>query len=84
MLQVLLGGALVAPEHFDHAFFDKFRSQSAISATIEFAHNYDWRGVAAMFTDHGEETLPHRLAVLSNFPPTMGPFEYRYSMNSAL
>ncbi|XP_071535636.1 NBAS subunit of NRZ tethering complex-like [Panulirus ornatus] len=75
--EVLLGGAHLAPEHYDAAFFDKFRSQSAISATVEFARNYDWRGVDAMFTYHGEETLPHQLAVLSNFPPTMGPFEYR-------
>ncbi|KAG7161624.1 Neuroblastoma-amplified sequence-like 1 [Homarus americanus] len=75
--EVLLGGAHVAPEHYDASFFDKFRSQSAISATIEFARNYDWRGVDAMFTYHGDETLPHRLAVLSSFPPTMGPFEYR-------
>lgn len=75
--QVLLGGPHVAPEHYDASFFDKFRSQSAISATVEFARNYDWRGVEAMFTSHGAETLPHRLAVLSNFPPTMGPFEYR-------
>lgn len=75
--EVLLGGSHVAPEHYDASFFDKFRSQSAISATVEFARNYDWRGVEAMFTYHGAETLPHRLAVLSNFPPTMGPFEYR-------
>ncbi|XP_069188396.1 NBAS subunit of NRZ tethering complex-like isoform X2 [Procambarus clarkii] len=75
--EVLLGGAHVAPDHYDATFFDKFRSQSAISATIEFARNYDWQGVDAMFTYHGGECLPHRLAVLSNFPPTMGPFEYR-------
>lgn len=75
--EVLLGGAHVAPEHYDATFFDKFRSQSAVSAAVEFARGYDWRGVDAMFTYHGNETLPHQLAILSNFPPTMGPFEYR-------
>ncbi|CAL4164619.1 unnamed protein product [Meganyctiphanes norvegica] len=75
--EYLLGGPHIAPEHYDYAFYDKFRSQSAILAAVEFAHNYDWRGVEAMFTHHGSETLPHRLAVLSSFPPTMGPFEYR-------
>ncbi|XP_063884338.1 NBAS subunit of NRZ tethering complex-like isoform X2 [Scylla paramamosain] len=75
--EVLLGGAHLAPEHYDAGFYDKFRSQSAISATVEFARDGDWGGVDVMFTYHGEDTLPHRLAVLSNFPPTLGPYEYR-------
>lgn len=75
--EYLLGGPHIAPEHYEATFYDKFRCQSAILAAVEFAQNYDWRGVEAMFTYHGSETLPHRLAVLSNFPPTMGPFEYR-------
>ena len=37
----------------------------------------DWRALDALFTYHGSDVLPHRLAVLSNFPETYSPFEYR-------
>ncbi|KAK3865525.1 hypothetical protein Pcinc_028882 [Petrolisthes cinctipes] len=75
--EILLGGPHVARDLYDAAFFDKFRSQTAVSATVEFARGYDWRAVDIMFTYHGKETLPHRLPILSCFPPIMAPFEYR-------
>ncbi|KAK4329181.1 hypothetical protein Pmani_000411 [Petrolisthes manimaculis] len=75
--EILLGGPHVARDLYDAAFFDKFRSQTAVSATVEFARGYDWRAVDIMFTYHGKETLPHRLPILSCFPPIMAPFEYQ-------
>ena len=30
-----------------------------------------------MFTYEGNETLPHRLPILSNFPETLKPLQYR-------
>ncbi|XP_076063779.1 NBAS subunit of NRZ tethering complex-like [Oratosquilla oratoria] len=75
--EVILGGPHVAAEHYLASFFEKFRSQSAVAAAVEFAQNYNWHGVEAMLLYHGQETLPHRLAIISHFPPTMGPFEYR-------
>jgi len=37
----------------------------------------NWEALDAIFTYHGQETLPHRLAILSNFDETLPPFEYR-------
>lgn len=59
--QTMLGGTMVADEYFDFTFFHKFRSQSAVDAAIEFAHQNNWQFVAALFTYHGDETLPHWL-----------------------
>lgn len=67
----------MADEQYDHNFFKKFRSQCGLEAAIYFACNSNWEAVAALFTYHGEETLTHRLAVLSNFPETTSPIEYQ-------
>ena len=37
----------------------------------------DWQAVDVIFTYHGKDTLPHRLAILANFPETFSPFDYR-------
>lgn len=76
-LQIILGGALVADEQYDHIFFKKFRSQCGLEAAINFAYNSNWEAVAALFTYHGTDTLPHRLAILSSFPETTSPVEYQ-------
>ncbi|KAB7504883.1 Neuroblastoma-amplified sequence, partial [Armadillidium nasatum] len=74
--EVLLGGPHMASERYDPQFYEKFRKQTEVEAAVTMAREGNWRGVAVLFTYHGEVTLPHRLAILSNFPPTMGPYEY--------
>ena len=56
----MLGGPMIADEYFDCKFFNKFRSQPAVEATLHFAHESNWQFVAAMFTYHGDEILYHR------------------------
>lgn len=75
--EIILGGPGVAEEHYDHMFFKQFRLQSGLEASIIFAQASNWRAVSAMFTYHGEETLVHRLPVLSNFPEITSPVEYQ-------
>ncbi|GAB6018741.1 hypothetical protein CHUAL_000414 [Chamberlinius hualienensis] len=75
--EVMLGGPTYSYENYDSTFFTNFRSQSAVEATVQFARLSNWQGVSAMFTYHGKETLPHRLAILSNFPETTSPEIYR-------
>ena len=43
---------------------------------IFFFQNGDWEALDAIFTYHGRQTLPHRLAILSNFPETKPPLDY--------
>ncbi|XP_076354433.1 NBAS subunit of NRZ tethering complex-like isoform X3 [Tachypleus tridentatus] len=75
--EIILGGPHIAEEHYDAKFFKVFRSQSGLEGAVQFARESDWRSVAAMFTYHGKETLQHHLPVLSNFPETTSPFDYR-------
>ncbi|KAK2171517.1 hypothetical protein NP493_1055g01017 [Ridgeia piscesae] len=44
---------------------------------IETIQDCDWRGVDVILTYHGDDTIKHRLAILSNFPETFHPYEYR-------
>jgi hypothetical protein len=37
----------------------------------------DWNAVDYLLTYHGKDVLPHYLAILSNFPETTAPFDYR-------
>jgi len=43
----------------------------------------DWEALDAIFTYHGQQTLPHRLAILSNFPETKKPSDYKYLLPEA-
>ncbi|XP_077988543.1 NBAS subunit of NRZ tethering complex-like [Glandiceps talaboti] len=75
--EVILGGACAAEERFIDKYFRKFRSQNIVEAAVEYAREGDWNAVDSIFTYHGKDTLPHRLAIISNFPETMLPFQYR-------
>ncbi|CAL1282753.1 unnamed protein product [Larinioides sclopetarius] len=75
--EIILGGPILADQNYDHNFFRLFRSQSGLEAALHFACNSNWEAVATLFTYHGPETLPHRLAILNNFPETTSPIEYQ-------
>ncbi|XP_070541643.1 NBAS subunit of NRZ tethering complex-like [Ptychodera flava] len=81
--EVILGGPHAAEERFDDKYFRKFRSQNIVEAAVEFARDGDWQALDSIFTYHGSDTLPHRLAIISNFPETMSPFEYRHLLPQA-
>ncbi|XP_074650577.1 NBAS subunit of NRZ tethering complex-like [Tubulanus polymorphus] len=75
--EMILGGTHIADERYDHTLFKKFRSQNIVEAAVEYAQNGDWKAVDCIFTYHGEDVLPHRFGILSNFPETSAPDEYR-------
>ncbi|XP_067933304.1 NBAS subunit of NRZ tethering complex-like [Watersipora subatra] len=72
----ILGGGRAAEERFDAKFFQRFRSQNVVEAITDYAQAGDPNAVDTMFVFLGEQTLPHRLAILSNFPETLPPVEY--------
>ena len=78
MFKYLLGGRHIAPERYDAAFYARFRDQSTISAAHQFAREGNVDALSVMFTYHGQDTLPHRLAILANMKPTLGPYDFRY------
>ncbi|XP_068083289.1 NBAS subunit of NRZ tethering complex [Anabrus simplex] len=70
------GEARLAEIMYNSAFYDKFRSESVITSTVEFAREGRWYAVKTMFTYHGAAVLSHWLPVLSNFPETSNPYDY--------
>jgi hypothetical protein len=67
----------MAEELYDYTFYDKFRTVSLITSTVSFAREGNWKAVEIMFMYHGDAILPHWLPVLSNFPETVNPYEYK-------
>ncbi|KAJ9580564.1 hypothetical protein L9F63_024257, partial [Diploptera punctata] len=75
--ELIMGGSHMTKEFYDYMFYDKFRNVSLIKSTVKFARESNWKAVEIMFTYHGGIILPHWLPVLSNFPETLNPHEYR-------
>ncbi|XP_069137324.1 NBAS subunit of NRZ tethering complex-like [Argopecten irradians] len=75
--ELILGGEVAAVSRFNDKFFQKFRAQNIVEAAVTYARQGDWRALENLFVYHGETLKPHRLAILSNFPETTCPTEYR-------
>ncbi|XP_041345112.1 neuroblastoma-amplified sequence isoform X2 [Pyrgilauda ruficollis] len=71
----ILGGPHAA-EHYDGEFFKKFRNQNIVLSARTYARESNVRALEILFTFHGSALLPHRQAILSNFPETTSPHEY--------
>lgn len=76
--ELILGGIHSAPERFEKSFFETFRSENIVEAAVKFAQDSETVAVEALFIYHGADVLPHRLAILSNFPETTSPREYSH------
>ncbi|XP_048258558.1 NBAS subunit of NRZ tethering complex-like isoform X1 [Haliotis rufescens] len=73
----IMGGRSAAAEQFNSKFFKEFRSQNIVETAVNYAQMSNSEALEAMFTYHGASTLKHRLAILSNFPETTPPVEYK-------
>lgn len=58
-------------QHFDAREYLNFRTCSLVNACATFAQNEDIRALEAIWTHHGDSTLPYRLIVLSYLPETL-------------
>ncbi|KAL4228275.1 hypothetical protein ACF0H5_013706 [Mactra antiquata] len=75
--EYILGGVSYAAERYDAKFFEKFRSENIVEIAMGYAQSSDWSALETLFTFHGHELLPHRLTIISNFPETTPPSEYK-------
>ncbi|XP_069462044.1 NBAS subunit of NRZ tethering complex isoform X2 [Ambystoma mexicanum] len=73
----ILGGPHAAEERYDAEYFKKFRNQNIVLSARTYARESNVQALEILFTYHGSELLPHHLALLSNFPETTSPYEYR-------
>ncbi|KAK4823567.1 hypothetical protein QYF61_003571 [Mycteria americana] len=79
----ILGGPHAAEQHYDGEFFKKFRNQNIVLSARTYARESNVRALEILFTFHGSALLPHRQAILSNFPETTSPHEYAFLLPEA-
>ncbi|XP_066468045.1 NBAS subunit of NRZ tethering complex isoform X2 [Tiliqua scincoides] len=79
----ILGGPHAAELQYDAEFFKKFRNQNIVLSARTYARESNVRALEILFTYHGSDLLPHRLAILSNFPETTSPHEYSFLLPEA-
>ncbi|XP_051880260.1 NBAS subunit of NRZ tethering complex isoform X2 [Pristis pectinata] len=79
----ILGGPHAAEQRYDSEFFKKFRSQNIVLSARTYARESNVQALEILFTYHGSDLLPHRLAILSNFPETTTPHEYCFLLPEA-
>ncbi|XP_014586788.2 NBAS subunit of NRZ tethering complex [Equus caballus] len=72
----ILGVPHASEQRYDAEFFKKFRNQNIVLSARTYARESNVRALEILFTYHGSDLLPHRLAILSNFPETTSPHEY--------
>ncbi|KAK3925364.1 Neuroblastoma-amplified sequence [Frankliniella fusca] len=77
MFEKILGGLQLADELFEHTVYADFRSSSSLRACVQFARASNCQAVECMLTYQGGQTLNHWLPILSNFPETVSPMEYK-------
>ncbi|XP_058144004.1 NBAS subunit of NRZ tethering complex [Dasypus novemcinctus] len=72
----ILGVPHASEQRYDAEFFKKFRNQNIVLSARTYARESNVQALEILFTYHGSDLLPHRLAILSNFPETTSPYEY--------
>ncbi|XP_034245235.1 neuroblastoma-amplified sequence-like isoform X2 [Thrips palmi] len=77
MYEKILGGTQLADELFEHTVYAVFRASSSLRACVQFARAANSQAVECMLTYEGSQTLHHWLPILSNFPETVCPTEYK-------
>ncbi|XP_019512177.1 PREDICTED: neuroblastoma-amplified sequence [Hipposideros armiger] len=72
----ILGVSHASEQRYDAEFFKKFRNQNIVLSARTYARESNVQALEILFTHHGPDLLPHRLAILSNFPEATSPHEY--------
>lgn len=73
----ILGGYKTVQQHFDHVFYDEFRQKCPLNVCIDYANEGDAHAVEKLLNFYTDDLKPHLLAILSNFPETLSPYQYR-------
>lgn len=73
----ILGDYRIVQHQFDHVFYDEFRQKCPLNAVIDYAHEGDSHAVEILLNFYTNDLKPHFLAILSNFPETLSPYQYR-------
>lgn len=73
----ILGDYRTIQQDFDHVFYDEFRTKAPLNSCIDFANAGDPNAVEICLDFYTDDLKFHLLAILSNFPETLSPYQYR-------
>lgn len=73
----ILGDYRIVQQQFDHVFYDEFRQKCPLNAVIDYAHEGDSHAVEILLNFYTNDLKPHFMGLLSNFPETLSPYQYR-------
>jgi hypothetical protein len=74
----MVGGPRSVDENFDGNVYSKLRSNSPVDSATEMARSSDISTLRVMLTHHWFDIASSYLEVLSSFPETTCPYDYRY------
>lgn len=72
-----LGDYRTIQQNFDHVFYDEFRRKCPLNFCLDFANDGDAIAVEICLDFYMADLKQHLLAILSNFPETLSPYQYR-------
>uniref|UniRef100_A0A6G1S4G2 Neuroblastoma-amplified sequence n=1 Tax=Aceria tosichella TaxID=561515 RepID=A0A6G1S4G2_9ACAR len=72
-----LGDYRTVQQNFDHVFYDEFRRKCPLNFCLDFANDGDANAVENCLDFYTADLKKHLLAILSNFPETLSPYQYR-------
>ncbi len=73
----MVGGPRMVEENFDGAEYVKLRSRSPTDSAIDMARASDVSALRIMLMNHWFDVAPQYLSVISSFPETTCPHDYR-------
>ena len=73
----ILGDYRKIQQNFDHVFYGEFRQKCPLNLCIDFANEGDCHAVEICLNFYTNDVKAHLLTILSNFPETLSPYQYR-------
>ncbi|XP_057318854.1 NBAS subunit of NRZ tethering complex-like [Microplitis mediator] len=65
------------PDKYKKDSYEKFRQLTILENAVRFARDCDHATVRLLFTYHGQKLMAHWLPIISYFPETLNPNEYK-------
>jgi hypothetical protein len=78
ILQLIVGGPRMVEENFDGAVYAELRSKSPVASAVTMARAKDVTALGIILKHHWFEIASQYLEVISSFPETTYPHDYRY------
>lgn len=75
--EYILGDYRTIQQNFDHVLYNDMRQRSPLNNCINFANEGNAQAVEIHLNFYTGQLSPHMIPILSNFPETLSPYQYR-------